>query len=245
MASNRGVAYMGPGVVEIHSIDFPKLALGNRKLEHGAILKIVSTNICGSDQHMVRGRTTAPKGLILGHEITGEVIEAGRDVEFIKVGDLVSVPFNIACGRCRNCKERATGICLNVNPARPGAAYGYVDMGGWVGGQADYVMVPYADFNLIKFPDKAQALDKIRDLTMLSDILPTGFHGAVSAGVGVGSTVYVAGAGPVGLAAAASARILGAAVVLIGDMNVERLKHAKNVGFEPIDLTESDKLEDL
>ena len=101
-------------------------------------------------------------------------------MEFIKVGDLVSVPFNIACGRCRNCKERATGICLNVNPARPGAAYGYVDMGGWVGGQADYVMVPYADFNLLKFPDKAQAMAKIRDLTCLSDILPTGYHGAVT-----------------------------------------------------------------
>jgi hypothetical protein len=154
MASNRGVAYMKPGEVEIQSIDYPKLALGSRKCEHGVILKIVSTNICGSDQHMVRGRTTAPQGIILGHEITGEVIEAGRDVEFLKVGDLVSVPFNIACGRCRNCKERATGVCLSVNPARPGAAYGYVDMGGWVGGQAEYVMVPYADFNLLKFPDK-------------------------------------------------------------------------------------------
>src|SRR5438552_2053724 len=132
MASNRGLAYMGPGKVEIQSIDFPKLALGSRKCEPGVILKIVSTNICGSDQHMVRGRTTAPLGLILGHEITGEVIEAGRDVEFIKVGDLCSVPFNIACGRCRNCKEGKTGICLNVNPARPGAAYGYVDMGGWI-----------------------------------------------------------------------------------------------------------------
>jgi glutathione-independent formaldehyde dehydrogenase len=118
-------------------------------------------------------------------------------------------------------------------------------MGGWVGGQAEFVMVPFADFNLIKFPDKAQALEKIRDLTMLSDILPTGFHGAVSAGVGVGSTVYVAGAGPVGLAAAASARILGAAVVLIGDMNQERLKHARSVGFEPVDLTQSAALEDL
>src|SRR6201999_2674503 len=245
MASNRGVAYTGPGKVEVQSIDFPKLALGSRKCEHGVILKVVSTNICGSDQHMVRGRTTAPKGLVLGHEITGEVIEAGSDVEFIKVGDLVSVPFNIACGRCRNCKERATGICLNVNPARPGAAYGYVDMGGWVGGQADYVMVPYADFNLLKFPDKAQAMEKVRDLTCLSDILPTGFHGAVTAKVGVGSTVYVAGAGPVGLAAAAAAQILGAAVVLIGDMNQERLAHAKSVGFEPIDLTKSDKLEDL
>ena len=88
MASNRGVAYMGPGVVEVQSIDFPKLVLGNRKCDHGVLLKIVSTNICGSDQHMVRGRTTAPKGIVLGHEITGEVIEAGRDVEFIKQGDL-------------------------------------------------------------------------------------------------------------------------------------------------------------
>src|SRR6059058_3380055 len=237
MPANRGIAYMGPGKVEVQSMDFPKLALGNRKCQHGVILKIVSTNICGSDQHMVRGRTTAPPGLILGHEITGEVIEAGRDVEFIKVGDLVSVPFNIACGRCRNCKEGKTGICLNVNPSRPGAAYGYVDMGGWVGGQAQYVMCPYADFNLLKFPNREQAMAKIRDLTLLSDIFPTGFHGAVNAGVGVGSTVYVAGAGPVGLAAAASARILGAAVVLIGDMNQERLVHAKSVGFEPVDLT--------
>src|SRR3954470_22365449 len=236
MASNRGLAYMGPGKVEIQSIDFPKLALGSRKCEHGVILKIVSTNICGSDQHMVRGRTTAPHGLILGHEITGEVIEAGRDVEFIKVGDLVSVPFNIACGRCRMCKEGKTGICLNANPARPGAAYGYVDMGGWRGGQAEYVMVPYADFNLLTFPDRDQALAKIRDLTMLSDIFPTGYHGAFTAGVTTGSTVYVAGAPPVGFACAASARLLGAAVVIVGDMNPDRLAQARSFGCETIDL---------
>ena len=237
MASNRGLAYMGTGVVEIHSIDFPKLTIGNRKCEHGVILKIVSTNICGSDQHMVRGRTTAPKGLILGHEITGEVMEAGRDVEFIKKGDLVSVPFNIACGRCRNCKERATGVCLNVNPSRPGAAYGYVDMGGWVGGQAEYVMVPYADFNLLKFPDKAQAMEKLADLTCLSDILPTGYHGAVSAGVTTGSTVYVAGAGPVGLASAAACHLLGAACVIVGDLIPERLAQARSFGCETVDVS--------
>jgi glutathione-independent formaldehyde dehydrogenase len=246
MPSNRGVVYLGPGKVEVQSIDFPKMKNPQGKdIEHGVILKILSTNICGSDQHMVRGRTTAPKGLVLGHEITGEVIEKGKDVEFIDIGDLVSVPFNVACGRCRTCREGKTGICLNVNPSRPGGAYGYVDMGGWVGGQAEYVMVPYADFNLLKFPNKEQARAKIRDLTMLSDILPTGFHGAVSAGVGVGSTVYVAGAGPVGLAAAAAAQILGAAVVMIGDMNAERLQHAKKVGFEPVDLTKSNKLEEL
>src|SRR6201747_1415204 len=239
MATNRGVAYMGPGVVEIQNIDFPKLALGDRKCEHGVILKIVTTNICGSDQHMVRGRTTAPQGLVLGHEITGEVIEAGRDVEFIKVGDLVSVPFNIACGRCRNCKEGRTGICLNVNPARPGAAYGYVDMGGWVGGQAEYFMTPYADWNLLKFPDRDHAMAKIRDLTLLSDILPTGYHGAVTAGVGPGMIAYVAGAGPVGLACAASCHLLGAAVVIVGDLNKERLAQARSFGCETVDVADS------
>ncbi len=236
MASNRGVAYIKPGVVEVQSIDYPKLALNGRKCDHGVILKIITTNICGSDQHMVRGRTTAPAGLILGHEITGEVIEAGRDVEFIKVGDIVSVPFNIACGRCRSCKEGKTGICLSVNPARPGAAYGYVDMGGWVGGQAEYVMCPYADFNLLKFPDKGQAMAKIKDLTLLSDIFPTGYHGAVSAGVGPGTIVYVAGGGPVGLACAASCHLLGAAVVIVGDMIPERLQQAKSFGCETVDL---------
>jgi glutathione-independent formaldehyde dehydrogenase len=240
-SSNRGVAYIKPGEVKVESIDFPKLVnpTNKKKAEHGVILKIISTNICGSDQHMVRGRTTAPAGLILGHEITGEVIETGRDVEFIKKGDIVSVPFNIACGRCRNCKEGRTGICLNVNPARPGAAYGYVDMGGWVGGQAQYVMVPYADFNLLKFPDKAEAMAKIKDLTLLSDIFPTGYHGAVTAGVGPGSVVYVAGAGPVGLACAASCHLLGAAVVIVGDMIKDRLKQAKSFGCETIDLTRS------
>jgi len=241
---NRGVIYKCPGRVTVESIAYPKLALESRKCDHGVILKVITTNICGSDQHMVRGRTTAPVGLVLGHEITGLVIEAGRDVEFIKTGDIVSVPFNVACGRCRNCKERNTGICLNVNPARPGGAYGYVDMGGWVGGQTEYVMVPYADFNLLKFPDPERAMEKIRDLTLLSDIFPTGFHGCVTAGVGPGSTVYIAGAGPVGLAAAASAQLLGAACVIVGDMIKDRLDQAKKFGCETIDLTQDGDMAD-
>ena len=238
MADNRGVVYTGPGRVEVQNIAFPELKNPKgKKITHGVVLKVVSTNICGSDQHMVRGRTTAPSGLVLGHEITGEVIEMGEDVEFLKKGDLVSVPFNVACGRCRTCREMKTGICLTVNEGRAGGAYGYVDMGGWIGGQAEYVMVPYADFNLLRFPDKDQAMEKIRDLTMLSDIFPTGFHGAVKAGVGPGATVYVAGAGPVGLAAAASAQLLGAAVVIVGDMNKARLAHARSFGCETVDLT--------
>jgi glutathione-independent formaldehyde dehydrogenase len=143
MPGNRGVAYMGPGKVEVVDLEYPELTLKDgpgvnpanvgRKVPHGVILKSVSTNICGSDQHMVRGRTTAPGGLVLGHEITGEVVEVGPGVEFIKTGDLCSVPFNIACGRCRNCKEGKTGVCLNVNPTvrvRP------MGMWTWVVGSA-------------------------------------------------------------------------------------------------------------
>jgi glutathione-independent formaldehyde dehydrogenase len=128
MAGNRGVAYIKPGVVEVQSIAYPKLRMpksetdpfGGKDAPHGVILKVVTTNICGSDQHMVRGRTAAPAGLVLGHEITGEVIEKGVDVEFLDIGDIVSVPFNVACGRCRTCRAGDTGVCMTVNPGLPG-----------------------------------------------------------------------------------------------------------------------------
>jgi len=250
MPGNRAVVYEGTGRVEIHDTDYPTYEMKDgpgvhkanvgHKVPHGAILKTVATNICGSDQHMVRGRTTAPEGLVLGHEITGEVVDVGPDVEFIRPGDIASVPFNISCGRCRNCKERKTGVCLNVNPDRPGSAYGYVDMGGWIGGQAEYILVPYADWNLLKFPDRDQAMDKMLDLAMLADIFPTGYHGCVSAGVTSGSTVYIAGAGPVGLAAATSAWLLGAAVVIVGDLNDERLAQARSFGCETINVAQGD-----
>ncbi len=252
---NRAVIYRGTRHVEVENVDDAGFTLQDgpgvdprnvgRELPHAVILKVVATNICGSDQHMVRGRTDAPEGLQLGHEITGEVIEAGPGVEFIKVGDLVSIPFNISCGRCRNCKERHTDVCLNVNPAQPGSAYGYVAMGGWRGGQAKYVTIPYADWNCLRFPDREQAMEKIRDLTMLSDIFPTGYHGAVSAGVHTGSTVYVAGAGPVGLGAAASAQLLGAAVVVVGDMQADRLAQARSFGCETVDLSKIEASDDM
>ncbi|HEX3611080.1 MAG TPA: formaldehyde dehydrogenase, glutathione-independent [Sporichthyaceae bacterium] len=244
MAGNRAVVYMGPGKVSVESIDYPELVLRpgpgvprineNRSCPHGVILKVVATNICGSDQHMVRGRTTAPEGLVLGHEITGEIVEVGRDVEYRKVGDLVSVPFNVACGRCRNCIEGRTDVCLHVND-HPGGAYGYVDMGGWPGGQAEYVMVPYADWNTLRYDDKDQAMEKILDLTMITDIFPTGYHGCVQAGVGTGSTVYIAGGGPVGLAAATAALLLGAATVIVGDPNEGRRALARSFGCETVD----------
>jgi glutathione-independent formaldehyde dehydrogenase len=252
---NRGVRYMGPGKVEVDDLAYPTLELQDgpgvnpanvgRKTPHGVILKTVATNICGSDQHMVRGRTTAPQGLTLGHEITGEIAEKGPDVEFLEIGDLVSVPFNISCGRCRNCKEGKTGVCLNVNPDRPGSAYGYVDMGGWPGGQAQYVLVPYADWNCLKIPDREKGMERIRDIAMLSDIFPTGYHGCYTAGVTTGSTVYIAGAGPVGLAAATSAFLLGAAVVIVGDLNEQRLAQARSFGCETVDVSKGNPKDQL
>ncbi|MPV50466.1 MULTISPECIES: formaldehyde dehydrogenase, glutathione-independent [unclassified Pseudactinotalea] len=254
MSDNRVVKFKGPRETAVEGIDYPKLEIPHEVADwlgipvaapHAVILKVVTTNICGSDQHMVRARTTAPVGQSLGHEITGEVVETGADVLFVKKGDICSVPFNIACGRCEMCNAGKTGVCLNVNPARPGAAYGYVDMGGWIGGQAEYVMVPFADFNLLKFPDRDQALEKIMDLTMLSDIFPTGYHGAYTAGVTTGSTVYVAGAGPVGLAAAHASQLLGASAVIVGDMNAERLRQAESFGCETVDLSTGNELADM
>jgi glutathione-independent formaldehyde dehydrogenase len=230
----------------VEDIGFPTMDVKGKPVQHGVILQILATCICGSDLHMYRGRTDVQPGTSLGHEITGLVIEKGADVEFIDIGDIVSVPFNVACGRCRNCKEGNTQICLSVNDLKPGASYGYAEMGPWKGGQAEYVFVPYADFNLLKFPDRELAMEKILDLAMLADIFPTGFHGAVTAGVGVGSTVYIAGAGPVGLCAAVSSYMLGAACVIIGDFNQARLDHARQtLGCETINIGEHEVIRDV
>lgn len=243
--SNRAVIYRGPYQVAVETIPDPKMEINGKAVHHGVILEVLATNICGSDLHMYRGRTDLKPGTSVGHEITGRVIEKGSDVETLEVGDLVSVPFNIACGRCRNCSEGSTQACLRVNEMKPGGSYGYAAMGPWQGGQADYIAVPYADFNLLKFPDREAAMEKILDLAMLSDIFPTGFHGAVTAGVKVGSTVYIAGAGPVGLCAAASSYLLGAACVIVGDVNPNRLSHAQStLGCEVINLAEHEVITD-
>merc|ERR1712093_337821 len=115
MAGNKSVVYHGTRDLRVETVPYPKLEHNNRKLEHAVILKVVSTNICGSDQHIYRGRFIVPKGHVLGHEITGEVVEKGSDVELMDIGDLVSVPFNVACGRCRNCKEARSDVCEKRN----------------------------------------------------------------------------------------------------------------------------------
>ncbi|MDO9409003.1 alcohol dehydrogenase catalytic domain-containing protein [Patulibacter sp.] len=247
MTANRGVTFQEPGVVEVTDVDEPDFVLrdapginpanAGRRCDHGVIVKVLASCICGSDIHMVRGRAPAPAGLVLGHEMTGEVVAIGRDVETLEVGDVISVPFNVACGRCRACSAGQTAICEGANPGGAGAAFGYPGLGGWAGVQSQYALAPFADFNALKFPDREQAREILPDLAMLADIFPTGFHGAVSAGVGPGSVVYVAGAGPVGLAAACSAQLLGAAVVVVGDLNADRLAQARSFGCETIDLT--------
>ena len=235
-ATNRAVVFEGPRDMRVEDLDFPKLEMPNgRKAPHGVILKIVATNICGSDLHIFRGSFPCPKGMVMGHEMTGEVLEVGPDVEFLAEGDLVSVPFNVACGRCRNCKARRTDVCETVNPEVACGAYGF-NLGNWTGGQAEYLFVPYADFNLLRFPDRDQAMDKIRDLALLSDILPTAFHGLMEAGAKPGSTVYIAGAGPVGRCGAAAARLLGASCIIVGDYHQDRLDLVRNNGCETIDL---------
>jgi glutathione-independent formaldehyde dehydrogenase len=245
MASNRAVTFMGPRKVEIQDKGYPKLQdPKGRKIEHAAILKLVTTNICGSDLHIYKGRFAAPSGMQLGHENTGEVVEVGSHVERIKKGDLCSVPFNVACGICRNCKERHTDVCLNANEELGYCgAYGF-NLGGWQGGQAEYMLVPWADFQLLKFPDNDQALEKIRDLTLLSDILPTGYHGCIEARVTTGSTVYIAGAGPVGRCAAASAQLLGASCIIVADNNQGRLELVKEAGYEVVDTSSTTPVPD-
>src|SRR6185436_3925240 len=168
MAGNRAVTYIAPRKLEVKSYDYPKLVgPKGQKCDHGVIVKLITTNICGSDLHIYRGRFPAPSGMILGHENTGEVVEVGSHVEFIKKGDIVSVPFNVACGKCRNCKNGHTDTCMNANDEVDCGAYGF-NLGGWQGGQADFMMVPWADFQLRWVPDKDQAMEKIRDLTLLS-----------------------------------------------------------------------------
>lgn len=243
--SNKAVVYKSQYNILVEDIGDPKMEVNGKVIHHAVILQILASNICGTDLHIYRGRTETQPNMPIGHEITGMVIEKGVDVNFVEIGDIVSVPCNVACGRCQNCKAQETHICLNANDWHPGGAYGYPKMGPWQGGQAEYILIPYADFNLLKFPDPEQAKEKLIDLATLSDIFPTGFHAAHSARVQVGSTVYIAGAGPVGLCAAVSAYLLGAACVIIGDLNKERLVHCKQtLGCETIDLAEHEVIQE-
>jgi glutathione-independent formaldehyde dehydrogenase len=224
----KALVYNGPKDVSISEV--PDAAI---ERPTDVLIKITSTNICGSDLHIYEGRNPLDPGMTIGHENTGEVIETGDAVIKVKVGDKVSVPFNIGCGFCRNCGRGLTGFCLSVNPEMPGGAYGYPSMGGYQGGQAEMLRVPFGDFNCLKLPEDAS--DKEADYAMLSDIWPTGWHGTELAGVRPGDSVVIFGAGPVGLMAALSAQVKGAEQVMLVDRHPDRLALAEKIGATPID----------
>lgn len=213
-----------------------------RSLRADAALLLLRPAICGSDLHMYQGRTAAQGGLIFGHENMGIITEIGAGVSLLKTGDRVVMPFNVADGRCRNCEEGKTAFCTGVNPGFAGGAYGYVAMGPYQGGQAQYVRVPYADFNALKLPP---GTDNEADFALLADIFPTGWHGLVLAGFQAGETVAVFGAGPVGLMAAYSGMIRGASKVYVVDKVPERLDAAKKIGCIPIDFTKGDPADQI
>jgi len=232
----KAIVYNGPRDVQVKEVPDPKI-----KHPNDAIIKITTTNICGSDLHMYEGRTSLKPGTVIGHENLGEIIECGAAVARLKVGDLVCVPFNASCGYCKNCERGLTAACLTLNPGTAGAGYGYADMGDLPGGQAEYLRVPYADFNCLKLPEGAA--EQQDDYVMLSDIFPTGWHATELAGLMPGESVIIYGAGPVGLMAAYSAQIKGAGLIMVVDRHLDRLALAEKAGAIAINDREEDPVE--
>jgi glutathione-independent formaldehyde dehydrogenase len=224
----QALVYNGPRDVSIKNVRDAKI-----ERPTDVLVKITTTNICGSDLHMYEGRTDMESGRVLGHENLGQVVEVGDAVDRVKVGDWVCLPFNIACGFCKNCERGLTGFCLTANPGNAGAAYGFAGMGPYSGGQAEYLRVPYGDFNCLVLPPDAE--EKQNDYVMLSDIFPTGYHATELAGVKPGELVVIYGAGPVGLMAAYSASLKGASKIMVVDRHADRLKLAEKIGAIAID----------
>ncbi|MCI0787912.1 MAG: glutathione-independent formaldehyde dehydrogenase, partial [Chloroflexi bacterium] len=233
----KAVVYKGPFQVAVENVPEPTLQQPN-----DVVVKITSTCICGSDLHMYEGRTAAQPGIVFGHENMGIIQEVGLAVKTLSVGDRVVMPFNVACGFCKNCQRGFTGFCTTVNPGFAGGAYGYVAMGPWGGGQAEYLQVPYADFNCLPLPPGD---DHEEDFAMLADIFPTGYHGAVLADVSPGESVAVFGAGPVGLMAAYACQIRGAAEVYSIDHVKARLDMAAETGATPINFDDGDPVQQI
>ena len=234
----KALVYAGTDTVTVTEVPDAKI-----ERPTDALVRITSTNICGSDLHMYEGRTDMEEGRVLGHENLGQVIEVGVAVEHVQVGDWVCLPFNVSCGYCKNCEKGLTGACLSMNPGTAGAAYGFAGMGPFEGGQAEYLRVPHADFNCLKLPEDAQ--EKESDYVMLSDIFPTGYHAVELARVQPGESVVIYGAGPVGLMAALSAFIKGASKVIVVDRFPDRLRLAEKIGAIPVDFSDGDAVEQV
>lgn len=226
----RAVVYQRPYEVAVEDVEDPRL-----EAPADVIVRITTTAVCGSDLHMYEGRTDAEPGIIFGHENMGIVEEVGSGVTSVRQGDRVVLPFNVACGFCLNCRSGKSAFCLTVNPPGAGGAYGYVGMGPYRGGQAEYLRVPFADYNCVPLPPGEE---NEADYALLADIFPTGYHATELAGVRPGETVAVYGAGPVGLMAAYAARLKGASRVFVVDKVAERLRLAESIGAEAIDYTQ-------
>lgn len=234
----KAIVYNGPRDVSVQNVPDAKI-----EKPTDVVVRITTTNICGSDLHMYEGRTSMETGRVFGHENLGEVIEVGVGVDRVKVGDRVCLPFNIGCGFCENCEKGLTGFCLTANPGTAGAAYGFADMGSYQGGQAELLRVPYADFNCLVLPEDAQ--EKENDYVMLSDIFPTGWHATELAGLMPGESIAIYGAGPVGLMAAHAAMIKGASQVFVVDNHPDRLKLAAQMGATPINSLEKEAVDQI
>jgi len=233
----RAVVYDKPFSVSVRDVPKPTILHPD-----DVVVKVTTTCICGSDLHMYEGRTAAKPGIVFGHENMGIVDEVGSGVTLLKKGDRVVMPFNVACGRCVNCEEGRSAFCTLVNPGFAGGAYGYVAMGPYPGGQAEFVRVPFADFNALKLP---AGTEHEEDFALLADIFPTGWHGVQLSGFRPGESVAVFGAGPVGLMAAYSAILRGASDVFVIDRVAERLAKAKEIGAIPIDFSASDPVDQI
>jgi glutathione-independent formaldehyde dehydrogenase len=234
----RAVVYNGPHDVSVDDVPDAEV-----EQPTDILVKITATNICGSDLHMYEGRTDIETGSVFGHENLGTVIEVGDGVQKVRVGDRVVLPFNVACGFCKNCERGWSSFCLTMQPneAAAGAAYGYADMGPYRGGQAELLRVPFGDYNALRLGE--DSVEKENDYAMLSDIFPTGWHGAELAGVQPGDTVVVYGAGPVGLMAALSASIKGASRIFVVDRQADRLRLAESIGAIAVDDSQVDPVQ--
>jgi threonine dehydrogenase-like Zn-dependent dehydrogenase len=244
----RAVCWHGKHDVRVETVRDPRIVN-----PHDAVIKISLTAICGSDLHLYNGLVPSMlKGDILGHEFMGEVMEVGPEVRSLRKGDRVVVPFPIACGACFFCRKGLTSLCENSNPNAsmaekmwgysPSGMFGYSHLtGGYAGGQAEYVRVPFADVGPIKVPDGL----KDEQVLFLSDILPTGYMAVENCGLSPGDTVAVWGCGPVGQFAIRCAYLLGAERVIAIDRIPARLQLAEKGGAEPLNYEEVDLTEAL
>jgi glutathione-independent formaldehyde dehydrogenase len=235
----RAVVLKGVREVAVENVPDPTI-----ERPTDAIVRITSAGLCGSDLHMFAGRTVAHAGLVFGHEPLGVVEETGTSVTTVRKGDRVLIPLNIACGVCFNCTRGFTSACLAVNAEGAGGAYGYVGMGPYRGAQAEYLRVPFAERNCLKVPGEVGD-EWEDDFVLLADVFPTGWYANELAGVGIGSTVAVFGAGPVGLMAAHCAALRGASEIYVVDGVDERLAKAAEMGACPIDFRLGDPVEQI